>query len=85
MRPLQALKLGHRFLVTAHETFTLLAAHPDMGWEIRLKHPSLRSLRLFRVKGFEKILVLYLPMLDGLEIVRLFHGSRDLQVLLSNL
>jgi len=40
-------------------------------------------LRIFRVKGFEKLLVLYLPRDDGIEIVRVVHGSRDLQTLLN--
>jgi hypothetical protein len=37
---------------------------------------------VFRVKGFEKLLVLYLPLLDGVEILRVGHGSRDLEALL---
>jgi plasmid stabilization system protein ParE len=51
--------LGHRFLVAAHETFSLLAGQPNMGWRSRLKHPDLKTLRVFRVKGFERILILY--------------------------
>ena len=75
-------EVGHRFLLAAHDTFSLLATQPDMGWDARLRHPGLKSLRLFRVKGFERILVLYLPMHDGVEVLRLVHGSRDLQALL---
>jgi len=78
-----SVEVGHRFLVAAHDTFSLLATQPDMGWDARLKHPGLKSLRVFRVKGFERILVLYLPMLDGVEIVRVVHGSRDVQGLLN--
>ena len=58
-------ELGHRFLLAAHDTFSLLATQPNMGWHSRLKHPGLESLRLFRVKRFEKIIILYLPLLDG--------------------
>ncbi len=75
-------EVGHRFLLAAHDTFALLATQPNMGWHSRLKHPGLESLRVFRVNGFEKILVLYLPLLDGVEILRLVHGSRNLQALL---
>ena len=46
-------ELGHRFLVAAHVTFALLATQPNMGWQSRLAHPELKSLRVFRVKGFE--------------------------------
>jgi len=75
-------ELGHRFLVAAHDTFALLATQPNMGWQPRLIHADLKLLRAFRVKGFERILVLYLPLVDGVEILRVVHGSRDLEALL---
>jgi toxin ParE1/3/4 len=75
-------EVGHRFLVAAHATFALLAAQPQMGWRSRLKHPGLRHLRVFRVKGFERILVLYLPLPDGVEILRVVHASRNVQALM---
>jgi toxin ParE1/3/4 len=55
---------------------------PRWGWYFRLEHPSLKSLRVFRVSGFEKILVLYLPVESGVEIVRVIHGSRNLLTIL---
>ena len=75
-------ELGHRFLVAAHETFSLLATQPEMGWHARLKNPLLASLRVFRVSGFEKILVLYRPSPHGVEILRVIHGSRNIMALL---
>jgi toxin ParE1/3/4 len=75
-------ELGHRFLVAAHETFALLATQPEMGWHSRLKHPALEPLRVFRVSGFEKILILYRPVRNGVDILRVVHGSRSLQALL---
>lgn len=75
-------EVGHRFLLAAHETFGLLATQPQIGWHPRLKHAALASLRVFRVSGFEKMLLLYLPRLDGVEILRVVHGSRNLQALL---
>lgn len=70
-------------MVAAHDTFALLATQPDIGWRSRLKRPELKQLRVFRVKEFERILILYLPLLDGVEILRVIHGSRNLQALLS--
>jgi plasmid stabilization system protein ParE len=72
-------ELGHRFLVAAHDTFALLATHPNMGWHCQLKHPALRELRIFRVAGFERIMILYKPLSDGVSIVGVAHGSRNLQ------
>lgn len=55
-------EVGHRFLVAAHSTFALLATQPEMGWHFQLEHAALKSLRVFRISGFEKMLVLYLPV-----------------------
>jgi toxin ParE1/3/4 len=72
-------ELGHRFLLAAHETFSLLATQPSMGWHARLKLPALERMRVFRVKGFERILILYIPLPNGVEILRVVHGSRNLE------
>ena len=74
-------ELANRFLVAAHETFALLATQPEMGWQPRLKDPRLSSVRVFRVSGFEKMLVLYQPRTDGIDVLRVVHGSRNLQML----
>ena len=75
-------ELGHRFLVSAHETFSLLSTQPEMGWNPKLRLSALRGLRLFRVTDFEKILILYRPLENGVEILRVIHGSQNLQRLL---
>ncbi len=75
-------ELGHRFLVSAHETFSLLSTQPDMGWNPKLHLPALHGLRLFRVNGFEKILILYRPLENGIEILRVVHGSQNVRRLL---
>jgi plasmid stabilization system protein ParE len=53
-----------------------------MGWHSRLRHPDLKALRVFHVSGFEKMLILYRPLPDGIEILRVVHGSRNLPALL---
>jgi toxin ParE1/3/4 len=75
-------EVGHRFLVAAHETFALLASKPGIGWHSRLKHPRLTSMRAFRISGFEKMLVLYIPLPEGIDILRVIHGSRNIVALL---
>ena len=47
-----------------------------------LSAPALVSLRVFHVSGFEKMLVFYLPRPDGVELLRVVHGSRNLRTLL---
>lgn len=72
---------AERFLVAADETFHRLAANPTIG---RPRHfqrkPGLRS---WQVQGFEKYLVFYKPLQDGVEIKRVLHGARDLRRLLA--
>jgi toxin ParE1/3/4 len=75
-------EVGHKFLLAAHETFSLLATQPEMGWNCRLKDPGVGSFRVFRVAGFERVLVLYRPRPHGVEILRVVHGSRNLQAFL---
>ena len=53
-----------------------------MGWHSRFKHSALKQLRVFRLSSFEKILILYRPLAGGVEILRVVHGSRNVQVLL---
>jgi plasmid stabilization system protein ParE len=64
-------EIGHRFLTAAHDTFALLATQPKMGWRPRFRHMEIKELRVFRVKGFDTILILYLPLEDGV----MFCGS----------
>ena len=40
-------ELGFRFLHAAHETFTLLAEHPEIGWLANPESPE--GFRIFRV------------------------------------
>ena len=75
-------EVGHRFLIAAHEVFSLLASQPEMGWRLKSNRRVLASLRVFRIPGFDKVLVLYQPRAEGIEIVRVVHGSRNLQALL---
>ena len=75
-------EVGHRFLVAAHETFSLLAKQPNMGWHPPFKRAEVKLARVFRVKGFEQILILYVPRTDGVEILRVIHGSRNVRDLL---
>ena len=77
-----SLEVALRFYAEAHNTFTLMAAHPNIGWPARLNLPQLESLRVFRVSGFERMLILYRPLPAGVDILRVVHGSRDLQGLL---
>ncbi len=76
------LRVALHFLDATHQTLALLASQPNVGWRSRLMRPELASMRVFRVAGFERMLILYRPVEDGIEVLRIMHGSRNLQVLL---
>jgi plasmid stabilization system protein ParE len=69
-------ELGIRFLAAAHRTFSLIAQYPHMGWRPDWLHPQAQELRLFRVTGFEKVLVLYETSDNGIIVLRVVYGGR---------
>jgi toxin ParE1/3/4 len=75
------LDVALNFLSASYETFALLADNPNMGWGSRLKNPAVKTLRVFRVSTFERMLILYRPLSDGVDILRVVHGSRNLRAL----
>ena len=54
-----SLDVALRFFDAAYSTFALIATQPNMGWRSRVKYPGLEALRVFRVSGFEHMLILY--------------------------
>lgn len=75
-------ELGDRFLLAAHDAFELLGEHPHIGWKFRVQIPAIGVVRAFSVPRFAKVLVLYRAIDNGVEILRVLHGSRNLHVLL---
>ena len=52
-----------------------------MGWKCRLKALNLTSVQMFRVKGFEKILIFFQPTTLGIQVLRVLHGAQDLNAI----
>jgi toxin ParE1/3/4 len=71
-----------RFLACVNDSLKTLEAHPDIGPQLALRNPALQSLRKWRVKDFENVLIFYESELDGVTIVRVLHASRDWWTLL---
>lgn len=74
--------MAARFMDSARETFEALARAPRIGVRCSFRRPSLSRLRRWPVKDFENWLVFYQPKRDGVEIVLVLHGSRDIEALL---
>ena len=73
-----------RFLHAAQETLELLATQPKMGKVTAYRNRLLVGMRVFPVKNFEKYLVFYRPIQDGIEVVRVIHGARDIPRLIES-
>ena len=72
-----------QFLKVADETSKMLARQPEAGYRFFVRRPELQGLRRFPLSGgFEKILLFYFPLPEGIDLVRVVHGSRDLERLL---
>jgi toxin ParE1/3/4 len=73
---------ARRFLDATQSTFEALARMPKLGASCSFGRPALRRLRRWPVKDFENWLVFYRPRRNGVEIVHLIHGARDIESLL---
>lgn len=78
------LEAAEGFLVAAQETFQLLGTMPMMGSLCRFELPEAAQVRFWRVKGFPKHLIFYLPLADGVEIIRVLYGTRDIEAILTS-
>ena len=75
---------AEQFLVAAEKTFHQLALMPLMGSPCPCHNPSLSDLRQWRIKGFEKHLIFYLPLPDGIDVLRMLHSSQDIEAILED-
>jgi toxin ParE1/3/4 len=69
---------ARRFRKAVEQTLEVLAAMPGMGVGRRYRDPALAGLRMHPVTGFPERLLFYLPLPDGVELVRVLHGRRDI-------
>ncbi len=72
-----SLELADRFLGNAKTSFEQVAKQPFIGSPLPVNNPALAGTRKWRVKGFDKYLVFYLPEPDSIHIIRVLHSSSD--------
>jgi toxin ParE1/3/4 len=68
-----------RFLREADATFQRLASMPGIGTRYAPDEPVFADLRVFPVSRFKKYLTFYRPIADGVEVLRVLHGARDIE------
>lgn len=78
-------QIAVRFLNSAELTFEQLLKNPGMGKITRLVVSRLGEIRQWRIKDFKDYLIFYRIQDTTVEILRVFHGARDLADILNNL
>lgn len=66
-----------RFLECAEATFWQLAAMPGLGSRYETDNPLYQDLRCFPITKFATRIIYYKPIADGIAVVRVLHGARD--------
>ena len=72
------LEAAIRFYEAAFRSFDVLLTNPNIGPSRDFEDPVLKDIRIWLVKGFEKYLIFYLPLPDGIDIILVVHGARDI-------
>ncbi|HVC92065.1 MAG TPA: type II toxin-antitoxin system RelE/ParE family toxin [Pirellulales bacterium] len=79
-----SLSAASRFLDAAETAFAFLAEHSEIGTLCQFKSAETRGLRQWRVAGYEKHLIFYRPIDDGIEVIRVIHAARDIPAILDD-
>jgi toxin ParE1/3/4 len=79
-------KPAERFLRMAEESFNRLAADPLSGQAWQSPLPQLAGIYLYPMPSpFRNYLIFYRPIENGVEVLTVLHGARDLQTVLARL
>lgn len=71
-------RVARRFEAGVRRTAKLLLRFPRIGRERQLGPPRLRALRAWSITGFPDVLIFYLVVPGGIDVVRVLHAARDL-------
>jgi len=68
---------AQRFLDACDETFIFLSENRFVGSQRKFNNSSLAEVRMWRVNGYEKYLIFYHPLNDGVKILHVIHSRRN--------
>ena len=77
------LDIGVTFLVAVEDSLERLADFPFIGTTRDFQDKELPSVKVWPVKGFENYLIFYTANEDVIDVIRLLHGSRDIEGIFS--
>ena len=73
------LNVAGRFTLAMERAFRRLASMPGIGTLWETPNPQYAGMRIGRIRGFKKHLIFYRPIENGIEVIRVLHGARDLK------
>jgi toxin ParE1/3/4 len=73
-----------RFLNAVHQTFLAILPLPHLGRPWETASPQYQKMRWWPVRGFRSHLIFYRPVSEGIEVLRVVHGSRNLPSLFTD-
>jgi toxin ParE1/3/4 len=71
-------KTGAAFLDRVDETIDFIAHFPGVGSEAPAPDIIDPAIRFFPIRSFRNFLVAYVPVPEGVEVIRVIDGRRDL-------
>jgi toxin ParE1/3/4 len=75
----EAPELGLRFLEQVAFAFDFLCKMPEVGRPFESIRSELLGIRVWPVGDYRKHLIFYRPTPEGIEILRVLHGSRNFE------
>lgn len=72
------LDAADRFLTAVQTALEKLAEMPGMGALREFENPEFHGVRSWPITGFENFLIFYRPMDNGIDVIRVLSGYRDL-------
>lgn len=73
------LDTGVYFLVAVEDSLEQLARFPLIGKHREFADKRFQNVRMWRVKDFENYLIFYAAAESAIEVIRVLHGSRDIE------
>ena len=65
----------------AFSAFAALAKNPSIGTRRKFRSPVLRDIRALPLSDYPKYLVFYRAVPEGVQIIHVLHGARDLEAI----
>jgi toxin ParE1/3/4 len=75
-------KAAERFMEAAGSAINLLAEMPTLGSLLELQDEGLEDIRYWSIRKFEKYVIIYRPIENGIEVLRVFQGGQDIDAIL---